>query len=103
MAKKNDKPKSKPQAIPNPIPKRDETDYTEIIGAHGEELKRQGKLLNWTYGFMVAILIVCLIAFITFMIDAWRFHAESYVEFTKTLEQVNFKLQTPAPTSPLSP
>lgn len=99
MAKKTDAPISEEQARPNPIPKEGETNYLELIGKQGKELERQSKLLNWTFGFIIAILIVCFIAFITFLLDAWRFHQESYLEFTKTLEQVNIKLTTPSPTS----
>lgn len=84
------------QVEPNPIPKGEEVNYTELIGKQGKELERQGQIINWTFGFIVAILIVCFVAFVTFLLDAWRFHQESYTEFTKILEQVNGRLATPS-------
>lgn len=71
----------------------------EILGQHTKELEWQGKILNWTFGFMVAILVVCFIAFITFLIDAWRFHQESYKEFNNILQQINTKMVNPTITS----
>ena len=40
------------------------------------ELRSQRKILEWTQGFVLAILVVCVIAFITFLLDAWKLHSE---------------------------
>lgn len=52
------------------------------------QLERQGKILDWTYGFIIAVLVVCVIAFITFILDAWRFHFEAYSTYTQTIESL---------------
>lgn len=68
----------------NPIPTDKKESDGEILSRHDKELAWQGKILNWTFVFMGAILVVCVVAFITFLLDAWRFHAESYKQFTDT-------------------
>lgn len=82
---------SSPGANFNPIPGEPSTsplNLGPIVEAQGKQLERQGKILDWTFGFIIAVLVVCVIAFVTFMIDAWRFHAESYNEFTRTIEEL---------------
>lgn len=103
MQEKTNNTTSGQQPLANPIPTSDGPDYLELIGVQGEELRKQRKLLNWTFGFIIAILIICFVAFITFLLDAWRFHQESYIEFTKTLEQVNLRLTTPLPSPASNP
>ena len=51
------------------------------------DLSSHKKLLDWTFGFIVAILVVCVMAFVTFLLDAWRFQANEYAKFTGTLNQ----------------
>lgn len=67
------------------------TSVLELVNKHTQTLARQEKLLNWTFGFIIAILAVCVIAFITFILDAWRFHYEAYRGYTKTIENLNNK------------
>ena len=50
-----------------------------------EEFDRHKKILDWTFGFIVAVLVVCVIAVITFLLDAWRFHSEAYERFSTAL------------------
>ena len=85
----------------NPLPDTQQRNPTEILTEHSKQLEWQGKILNWTFGFLVAILIVCFVAFVTFILDAWRYHAESYQEYKSVLIEVSKKLQTPSP-SPIS-
>lgn len=56
------------------------------VQRHEHDLRSQRKIMDWTFGFIIAILIICFIGYITFLIDAWRFHAESYNNFTDTLK-----------------
>jgi len=51
-----------------------------------ENIERQGKLLDWTFGFIIAVLIACFLGFVTFAIDAWKFHAEKTEEYTKAIQ-----------------
>lgn len=74
-----------------PLPSTGEPSIVEIHGKvnqHTKDLVRQEKILNWTFGFIVAILVVCVIAFITFLIDAWRYHNEAYKENTTIIESL---------------
>lgn len=62
------------------------------INRHEQNIKSQKKLMDWTFGFIIAILIICFLGFITFLLDAWRFHTESYNKFTEILkiqEEIN--------------
>lgn len=51
-----------------------------------DDLRQTKKILDWTFAFVLAILAICVVAFITFLIDAWRFHAETYKDLKNTLE-----------------
>src|ERR1035437_8423536 len=53
---------------------------------HKKDFEWQKKILNWTSAFIVAVLIVCFLGFITFLSDAWKFHSETTKEYSKTLE-----------------
>ncbi|MHB8261770.1 MAG: DUF948 domain-containing protein [Bacteroidia bacterium] len=73
---------------------------------HKKDFDFQKSILNWTFGFVVAVLLVCFISFITFIIDAWKFHGDTTKEFNITvqelkkdnstlkLENINEKLQS---------
>ena len=50
--------------------------------------KSQNKKLDWTFGFIVAVLIVCFLGFVTFLLDAWKFHSETNIEYSKTIEDL---------------
>lgn len=99
------------QMLPETMPDKDYTQIEQVVeqvesgdsGAetlpgtvarHDKEIAWQGKLLTWTFGFMVAILVVCVIAFVTFLLDAYRYHTESYNEYRKTLEEVRQEIKT---------
>jgi hypothetical protein len=61
-------------------------EHTHTIDEHTQTLKWQGHVLNVTLGFIVAILAVCVIGYITFLRDAWNFHTSSYQEYTKAID-----------------
>ena len=64
---------------------------------HKKDFKFQKDILNWTFGFIVAILIVCFISFITFITDAWRFNSTTITEYNKNitdLKKENADLKT---------
>src|ERR1017187_1333936 len=59
---------------------------------HQKEFKSHKRLLDWTFGFMVAILIVCFLTMFSYMFDAWKLHNErekEYAERVKELKQDN--------------
>ena len=55
--------------------------------SHEKRIDSHKRLLDWTFGFIVAILVVCFIAVVGFLLDAWRFHAEQYKNYSATLAQ----------------
>jgi hypothetical protein len=55
---------------------------------HKKDFNFQKNILNWTFGFIVAILIVCFGSFLTFIVDAWKFHGETTKEYNKTIEEL---------------
>ena len=52
-------------------------------------LKKQAKSIEFTLDFgkyiMMGVIVVFFIAFLTFTFDAWRLHAESYDQYTQSL------------------
>ena len=60
---------------------------TDKADRHGRDLHSHKKRLDWTFVFITAILVVCVISFVTFLLDAWRFQANEYAKFTSTLNQ----------------
>lgn len=46
-------------------------------------------LLSWTNGFIVTILIVVLMSFITFLLDSWKFHSEKIEEYNNLVKSFN--------------
>lgn len=57
----------------------------EEFDRHRQELASQKKLLTWTSGFVVAALLTCFLAFISFAIDAWRFHSDTKAKLIEEL------------------
>lgn len=55
---------------------------------HIKDYTFQKSILNWTFYFLVTILIVCVISFITFIIDAWKFHTDTTKEYQKTVQEI---------------
>jgi hypothetical protein len=53
-----------------------------------EEFDKHRKILDWTFGFIVAVLIVCFTSFVVFVIDAWKFHSEMVQENSKVIEEL---------------
>lgn len=59
-----------------------------------EKSKREFEKSNrWITYLLVAVLLVCFLAIITFMIDAWRFHATTVREFAATLREMEDELR----------
>lgn len=55
---------------------------------HQKEFNFQKKILNWTFGFVVAILLVCFITMFTFMLDAWKLHTDREKEYMETVKEI---------------
>lgn len=71
----------------------------EKVEQHEKNIKSQGKLLNWTFGFIIAILVMCVISYVTFLLDAWRFHIttlENFNDKIDTLEKDKIELESNA-------
>ncbi len=61
-----------------------------------KEFGGQKKISNLTLGFIAATLLVCFLSFVTFILDAYKMHNESYIEYSKNIEALktkNFELQ----------
>lgn len=62
-----------------------------IIGRldkHDRDIKRQGRISDWTLALTVGISVVCFIAFTTFIIQAWQFYTNALEENTKAIEDL---------------
>ncbi len=80
-----------PKELNKVVQKQEEKLYSQ-----GKEISLNNKLLKWTTGFMIAIIITCFISFVSFIIDAWRFHgnkAEQYQETIEKLRKENIELK----------
>jgi len=51
-----------------------------------DEFERHRRTLNWTFGFIVAVLVICFTSFILFLLDAYRFHSQVLAENTRSLQ-----------------
>jgi hypothetical protein len=60
----------------------------EEFETHKKEFVKQKNLLSWTNGFMVTILIVVLMSFITFLLDSWKFHTEKIEEYNNLVKSL---------------
>ncbi|MFH0772705.1 MAG: hypothetical protein V1922_00105 [bacterium] len=79
----------------NPIPKSDgKSNILELVGQHSKDIANQGKLLNWTFAFMVGITVVCVLGFLGFLIAYFQYNAQAYYQYTDTLNKLrdNYKL-----------
>lgn len=73
----------------NPIPKSDGKDnILELVGQHSKDLANQGKLLNWTFAFIVGITVVCVLGFLGFLITYFQYNAQAYYQYTDTLNKL---------------
>lgn len=55
---------------------------------HKKDFDFQKIILNWTFGLVVAVLLVCFISFITFIIDAYKFHGDITKEYNTTIKEL---------------
>lgn len=62
---------------------------TEILGEHDREIKRQGKILDWTLGFVLAVLAICFIGFLTFLYNEINNNTIAYRDYTNTIREMN--------------
>jgi hypothetical protein len=75
----------------SPAPNNNELRLVNIeeFEAHKKEFNKQKNLLSWTNGFMVTILIVVLMSFVTFLLDSWKFHSEKIEEYNHLIKSFN--------------
>lgn len=59
---------------------------------HTEALAGQKKLLDWTFGFMIAVLVICVIGYFTFLFDSMKLHYEIEDKFTDELNAAHEKV-----------
>jgi hypothetical protein len=74
--------------LPSPTGEPQQLVPRQEFEAHQKDFFFQKKILNWTFGLVVGVVIVCFISFITFMIDAWRFHSTTVQEYNKTVMEL---------------
>jgi len=64
--------------------------------ARQEELERVTRRLEktnrWILYFLVGALLICFLAFVTLVIDAWQFHASILRDFTVALRETDAEL-----------
>lgn len=60
----------------------------EQLDIYTTELATQRKILNWTQGFIIAILIACFLTFIMLVIDAWKFHGGNQKRLIDKIEKI---------------
>ncbi len=48
---------------------------------------KQKKITNWTFALITAAFLVCLIAVIGFLLDAWRFHSQTLEQYKQVILQ----------------
>jgi len=69
----------KPQSSFIPLPKAAKTPSAEQWPSarlvSQDEFRKHQRILNWTFGFIVAVLVICLTSFVALIIDTWRFHS----------------------------
>ncbi len=79
-----------------PLPSADSSSELRLVSqndfdAHKKDFDFQKSIINWTFGFIVAILIVCFFSYVTFLMDAWKFHDETTKDYRETLKELHEK------------
>lgn len=78
-----------PPDIPLPPPPNGDVMISyEDFEKHKKDFKFQKGVSNWTFGFLIAILIVCVTSFATFILDAYRFHYSATKNFETELKEL---------------
>lgn len=60
----------------------------EQFNEHLQSFRSQKRIQEWTLGLVIGIVLVVFISFVTFIIDAWKFHLETTKEYQKTIEKL---------------
>ncbi len=60
----------------------------EIPLVSQEEFDKHRKILDWTFGFIVAIVVVCFTTFILLVWDVWKFHTETVRENSRIIQEL---------------
>jgi uncharacterized membrane protein (DUF106 family) len=55
---------------------------------HKKDFNFQKRISNWTFALVVAVLVVSFISFITFIIDAYKFHYDATKEINSTIKEL---------------
>ena len=69
-----------------PLPSKASTSLLSLVSQ--EEFKQHKHILNWTFGFIVAVLAICVTSFILLVIDAWRFRSAALSQNTEIIEKL---------------
>jgi hypothetical protein len=77
----------------NPIPKSEGNNILELVGQHSKDIAQQGKLLNWTFGFMVGVTIVCVLGFLGFLYAYFQYNSDAYIQYTNTLNNLRNEIK----------
>ncbi|MBC6426086.1 MAG: hypothetical protein GDA51_06390 [Ekhidna sp.] len=69
-----------------------ESAFNELKG----DLSSHKTQLNWTFGFVIAVMIACFLTFVALSIDAFKFHNSTEGELNKTINKLmneNYQLK----------
>ena len=58
------------------------------FSAHVKDFNFHKKILDITFVFVIATLIICFIAFLTFILDAYKLHYEREKEYIETVKEL---------------
>jgi predicted PurR-regulated permease PerM len=61
---------------------------TSVRAVSQEDFDKHRKILDWTFGFIVAVLIICFTSFVVLIIDSWKFHSEIAEKNSRMIEQL---------------
>jgi len=78
--------------LPLPPPSENKLELTPVskeqFYEHVEKFNNQKRILDITFSIVVAIVVVLFIAFLTFILDAYKFHSETVKEYRMTIEKL---------------
>ncbi len=59
-----------------------------IFEQHQQDFSFQKSISNWTFVFIIAIVIICFTSFIVFIFDAWKLHNDREKEYLETIRSL---------------
>ena len=88
---------NEPLPPPTPLDKEFKETYNkthvsnEDFEAHKKDFNFHKRILDWTFAFVVAVLVICFVTFMAYMLDAWKLHSEREKEYMETVKELKHK------------